>query len=120
MSDQPLVGRDFDTWANLARTDPEAFESLRQAAIEQCIANAPAENRDRLRRLQWRIDQERRRAGTPLGACIRLSRMMWQSLLGEGGLRDRFAAVGDLLTDGSVAPPPDSARILAFARDSRR
>ena len=87
---------DFDAWSAMARNDPEAFESMRLAAIEAAIASAPAAKRERLRRLQWRIDQERRRARTPLAACMRISRMMWRSVLGPGGLQDRFS---ELLSD---------------------
>lgn len=81
---------DFDTWSAMARRDPETFESMRLAAIEEAIESAPAESRERLRRLQWRIDQERRLAGSPMHACIRLSGMMWRSVTGRGGLQQRL------------------------------
>lgn len=71
---------DFDTWAHLAEHDKDEFERRRQAAIENLIASAPASSQRRLRGLQFRIDMERRRAGTPLGACVRISEMMWDSV----------------------------------------
>ncbi len=77
---------EFEAWADLAENDPPAFEDLRQAAIEEAIQQAPAGSQQRLRGLQWRIDQERRRARTPLAACIRISQMMWESVTGDGGL----------------------------------
>lgn len=94
---------------------------MRLEAIERCIADAPVENQDRLRRLQWRIDQERRRAGTPLAACIRVSRMMWQSLMGEGGLRDRLLMVNEgIRDDGGQLSPRPRARVLEFNRSASR
>ncbi|WP_428608869.1 DUF3135 domain-containing protein [Sedimenticola sp.] len=81
---------DFDKWLKLASTDLSAFEALRRAKINEVIEQAPKEQHDRLRRLQWRIDQERRRCENPMGACIRLSRMMWEQMMGEGGLVERL------------------------------
>ena len=97
---------------------------MRLAAIDEFIDNAPAEQRDRLRKLQWRIDQERRLARTPMNACIRISRMMWDNILGNGGLRDRFAELSGLL-QGDSAPVSSqlsgesTAEVLAFARPGR-
>lgn len=64
---------DFDTWAALATRDPAAFEVTRCQALDKVISRNPG----RLRRLQWRVDAERRRARTPLKACLVLSGMMW-------------------------------------------
>ncbi len=116
--------KDFNDWAEMARQDPAGFEAMRLAAIDEFIDNAPAEQRDRLRKLQWRIDQERRLARTPMNACIRISRMMWDNILGNGGLRDRFAELSGLL-QGDSAPVSSqlsgesTAEVLAFARPSR-
>jgi len=109
---------DFDQWARLAEHDPASFESARRDAIEALIESFPAENRERMRRLQWRIDQERRLARSPMGSCIRLSRMMWRQLLGEGGLRERLLGLADSL-NGDAEPQRASesgARVLAFSR----
>jgi hypothetical protein len=107
---------DFERLAGLAENDPAAFETLRRDAIEAYIASVPPANRERLRRLQWRIDQERRLARTPLGACVRISRMMWDNVLGEGGLRDRFLEISALLRgeEGRPVPEPERARVLPF------
>lgn len=86
---------DFDHWSRLAILDPEAFEARRHALIEDLIQRAPPHRQPRLRGLQWRIDRVRERSGTPLAACIRISEMMWESLLGEGGLRDSLLALRD-------------------------
>lgn len=75
-----MDGPGFDELSALARDDPEAFESYRQRLIESAIAKVPTARRQRIRALQWRIEQERRRAPTPLAACVTLSRMMWNSI----------------------------------------
>jgi hypothetical protein len=84
----------FDRWVELAKADPAAFEAWRSAWIEEAIASAPPDCRQRMRGLQFRIDLERRRARTPLKACIRLSQMMWQSVMGENGLMDALNGLG--------------------------
>jgi hypothetical protein len=76
---------DFDEWMRLAQSDPAAFESRRQAAIEALIAQAPPHVRERLQRFQWRIDMERARCDNPLQACLKLSRMMWELVYGDHG-----------------------------------
>jgi hypothetical protein len=88
MQDKTLTELDFDAAMALARTDPEAFEQYRQEIIEALIARAPERNRQHLRRLQWRIEQERKRAPNPMSACVKLYRMMWESFAGECGLID--------------------------------
>ena len=97
ISDRRAGAMDFDAWSAVARNDPAAFETLRSEAIEAAIARAPAASRDRLRRLQWRIDQERRLAPTPLAACERISHMMWRRVTGPAGLTERLGELRDLL-----------------------
>ncbi|HHH39271.1 MAG TPA: DUF3135 domain-containing protein [Sedimenticola sp.] len=112
---------DFDHWAELARDDPDRFEALRQAEIEAVISRAPEAQQQRLRCLQWRIDQERRRAGSALGACIRISRMMWESMAGPGGLLETLNRVGENLAGREPAMVPASnAEIVSFDRNRRR
>ncbi|MFP5344304.1 MAG: DUF3135 domain-containing protein [Gammaproteobacteria bacterium] len=76
----------FDEWATLAATDPEAFERQRASLVSQVLDHSPERRQERLRGLQWRIDKVRERSATPLAACIRISGMMWDSVMGEGGL----------------------------------
>ena len=90
---------DFDIWAQAAIDSPDDFESMRQQALEEFFASVPEANRERLRRLQWRVEQERRLAHTPMAACVKISRMMWHSLLGKGGLRDRLNGLEGRLLD---------------------
>ena len=108
---------DFDPahWLKLAQDDPHAFECARLEAIETLIAAAPPDIQDRLRGLQCRIDLERRKARTPLGATVRLQSLMW----------DRFESLRAALNDvrnldlNSLKPeatPRPSARIIPFQR----
>jgi hypothetical protein len=86
---------DFTEWAELASADPEAFEEKREEAVESFICSVPGESRrKRLRHLQWQIDGIRHRSQSPLGACMKISNMMWDSVYGEGGLLD--ALKGDI------------------------
>ncbi len=85
----------FDTMTNMAKENPEAFELLRMQMIKNIIDAAPVDNRRRLIGLQWRVDQERRLARTPMGTCIRLSNMMWESVTGDNGLLDQLNRVSN-------------------------
>ncbi len=109
-----IAGKDFEEWAALAQSDPRAFEKMRQAAIDDYITSVPDAHQERLRRLQWRIEQERRLARTPMGACLRISRMMWDSLLGRGGLREQLQGLAGRL-QGEAGERP-SAALLSFER----
>lgn len=77
---------DFSEWSELANSDPDAFEQRRQEAIEQTIQAMPVDKQKRIRGLQWRIDQERQMAKSPMATCIKLSNMMWEQVLGDNGL----------------------------------
>jgi len=108
----PLV--DFDQFTELAKSDPEAFEAKRAEVIEQVIQSMPAHKQHRMRCLQWKIDQVRKQAGNPMAACIKLSEMMWDSLVGPGGLREVLERIGD----GNFEPPP-KASVLEFQPNTR-
>lgn len=85
-SPTPPVPHNFDEWASLAATDYPAFEIQRHRVIEAAIQQAPARNRQRLRCLQWKLDQIRGTARTPMIACLRMNRMLWDSVAGDTGL----------------------------------
>lgn len=114
MKRKSLTILDFDLAMKLAQADPEAFERYRQDVIEVLIARAPERNRQQLRCLQWRIDQERERASNPYAACVKLYRMMWDSFAGESGLVDTLRRSHDS-TFNEEHPPP-KAKILSFSR----
>ncbi|HEB55511.1 MAG TPA: DUF3135 domain-containing protein [Gammaproteobacteria bacterium] len=71
---------DFDHWSEIARTDPEAFEAMRREIIRACIDSAPQDRQQRMRGLQWQIDCLRAQSKNPLSACLKISRMMWDTL----------------------------------------
>ncbi|MGD8588031.1 MAG: DUF3135 domain-containing protein [Chromatiales bacterium] len=111
MKDRDFSSLDFDAMTAIAKEDPVEFERLRQMAIDEFIESVPPERRGRLRSLQWRIDQERRNR-TPLSACLRISKMMWEHLLGPNGL------LGLLSEEPVVAPIP--AKIIPIAINRTR
>jgi hypothetical protein len=106
MNPQNQARFDFDYLTDLAQSDPSEFERLRLNVIEGYLSTLPQERQQRLRRLQWRIDQERR-CHSPMGACIRISRMMWDQLLGPDGL------IGMLHNEGTVYKAV-SAEVIPF------
>ena len=78
----------FDEWAELARSDPSAFEAHRRGVIDAFISSVPPRQRSHLRQVQWRIDVVRKRAPNPLAACRRMYEMMWESFAGDLGLSE--------------------------------
>jgi hypothetical protein len=111
VSEQSDLGFDFEDLARLAERDPESFEARRTALVQAVIEAAPEHLRPRLEGLQWQIDCVRRQSRSPLGACVRISDLMWQRVLGKGGL------VEALQQGASAATPPlePTANVLPFA-----
>lgn len=107
-------GFDFDFWAELARSDPEAFDRRRRELLEKAIHLCKSDKR-RMRGLQNRIELERRKAGVPLKACLRLSGLMWESF---GELNGRLNGPPRLTLVKHAAEPSVSARILPFRSSS--
>ncbi|MFV2059425.1 MAG: DUF3135 domain-containing protein [Gammaproteobacteria bacterium] len=70
---------DFDMMMELAKNSPEEFEALRLELIEDYITSLPQERQHRMKCLQWRIDRTREQAKTPLGSCMAITEMMWES-----------------------------------------
>jgi hypothetical protein len=103
---------DFNQWAELAKSDPEAFSRQRRMFIEEYIANMGHANHPMLKGLQFRIDMERRRARPPLKMCLRLSSMMWDSFYELKSVLD--AAAGR--NAASRKPSARTARVLTFRR----
>jgi len=71
---------DFDAWMALAKTDPDAFEAQRTAFLNRFISDLPERARQRLTRVQWRVDMERQRCKNPIESATRIYDMMWDSL----------------------------------------
>ncbi|MCG8317349.1 MAG: DUF3135 domain-containing protein [Pseudomonadales bacterium] len=69
----------FDKLRDLAQNNPTELERLRIEMCEQLIHEAPEQYRRKLRGLQFKIDMERRKAKSPMAACITISGMMHDS-----------------------------------------
>ncbi|MFQ5659242.1 MAG: DUF3135 domain-containing protein [Gammaproteobacteria bacterium] len=93
---------DFDHWSSVARENPDRFESMRAALLEQMIEQSPEDIKRRMLGLQWRIDQVRNRSANPLAACLRISRMMWNSVLGDHGLLTALETPEKILRAGKL------------------
>ncbi|MEO5703136.1 MAG: DUF3135 domain-containing protein [Gammaproteobacteria bacterium] len=105
---------DFDAWSALAADDPLRFEQQRSDLIKEVMAFVPAQRQHRLECLQWRIDKIRETSPNPLAGCIKLSKLMYDAVLGADGLQDRLLT----LTGGRPLPPAplSKATVLNFRR----
>jgi len=104
----------FDDWARLASEDPASFETARRLMIDSLIEAAPTPLQARLRGLQWQIDQVRAMTPTPLGACAKISNLMWEKLLGPEGLVEQL----ERLDSGESSPDKTaaSAQVIPLRR----
>lgn len=108
-----MKAMDFERWVELAVNDPDEFEVMRQAAIEDFLASVSAERRLQLQRLQWRVDRVRERCTNPMAATIAISEMMWDAFY---DLHDRYQDLfGSKAAKRYKQPAPHtSAKILPF------
>ena len=109
------VPQDFDGWASLAATDLPAFETQRSRVIEAAIRQAPARSQRRLRCLQWKLDQIRHTARTPMVACLRMNRLLWEAVAGDTGL---LASLQYAMAGGNRPPTrrATTATVIPLAR----
>ena len=77
---------DFDAWTKLARENPQAFELERKLLIERAIMKTPANKHQRLRCLQWKLDQIRNLSSTPMAACLQINQLLWENIYSKHGL----------------------------------
>lgn len=82
MTTQDNNNSDFNVeeWMELYKKDPEAFEAKRAKAIEETIAATSGANQHRLKGLQFQIDVIREQAKTPMGACLKITQLMWKKV----------------------------------------
>ncbi|MEE8320502.1 MAG: DUF3135 domain-containing protein [Gammaproteobacteria bacterium] len=109
---------DFHEWARLAREEPEKFETLRRGMIDEVIESAPPGFKHRMVGLQWQIDQICLTSANPMASCLRISKMMWDSVLGENGLMDsmeQLAQPAAIHTRKTV----EKANIIEFKPDKK-
>ncbi len=111
MSERTAIQRiDFEQWARLARHDPETFEQLRHRLLDAHIARSSSAHRERLRRLQWRIDRLREQATNPMSACVQISNLMWNTF---DQLGKAYHDPNNRQPQKSPAPPK-AAAVLPF------
>ncbi len=108
---EELSNIDFDRWAEIARTDPETFEAMRTEIISVCIKNAPRDSQQRMHGLQWQIDCLRTQSDNPLSACLKISRMMWDSLQKLGNVSRDLAHPDPAMRESR----PAMATVLPFS-----
>jgi hypothetical protein len=105
---------DFDMWSELSKKDPQAFEAMRQKALQDFIGSVPESKQHRLRCLQWKVDKVRENQKTPLAACVAISDMMWDSLERLNQLYYDYENVTKVKDGKRVLTPLPSASILQF------
>ncbi|MFO7602938.1 MAG: DUF3135 domain-containing protein [Gammaproteobacteria bacterium] len=111
---QALEKLDFDHWLELAKADPDSFETMRRQIIDAAIGRFAESRQLHLRRVQWRIDQVRKRSRTPMAACIAISNMMWDSFHHlNTTYRHLYEQTAPRRPVKATAPLP-SATVLAF------
>lgn len=103
---------DFDTWAKLASNNPHAFELERRLLLERAIMRAPADKQQRLRCLQWKLDQIRNLASTPMAACLQINRLLWENIISEHGLLHNLQRLQSWERPNNTDPA--TAEILQF------
>ncbi|CBL45817.1 Hypothetical protein HDN1F_22340 [gamma proteobacterium HdN1] len=117
---------DFEALRELAVNDPEGLEALRIQLCEQLIQEAPVALRRKLRGLQFRVDMERRRAKSPMAACIAISGMMHDSFdqlrhaLSEAAGHDAsgkpLRVVSSAPSEARPAATESAAKVLQFRK----
>jgi Protein of unknown function (DUF3135) len=101
---------DFDRLVEMAKNRPDELEALRDALIAEAIASARSGNRRRLRGLQFQIDMARKKAKTPMAACIRISALMHESLAElRAHLNDPVRVIGP------IQRPNMAAKVLSMS-----
>ena len=108
-SELPETNRlpDFDTLVDMAENDPERLEALRSAMVEHVIGGADVRRRRRLEGVQAQVDLIREGSPNALAACVRISRMMRDSLEEmRHVLSGTTASVEGAASKGEVVPFP--------------
>ena len=107
---------DFDKLREMAQHDPEGLERLRVQLCDQLIQSAPEAYRRKLRGLQFRVDMERRRAKSPMAACIAISSMMHDSFDRLRQVLNEAAGNATSTLGGTPHGNTTEAKVLPFRR----
>ncbi|MDH5300652.1 MAG: DUF3135 domain-containing protein [Gammaproteobacteria bacterium] len=106
---------DFDRWMALAKQDPEAFEQQRVEFLQKFIDGLPERAKQRLQRVQWRVDMERKRCKNPMESTVRIYDMMWGSLSQTHDELCNLVAMVDPESEfARIVPTPPKAKVLPF------
>lgn len=119
MQDNNNLDFNFDEWVRLAQEDPDAYENMRKEMIEQVIENTSPEIKRRMQGLQWQIDQIRTTAANPMASCLKISQMMWDSVLGDNGLLQHMEKLNNPDTM-HVNKPKTSATVIRMNSDMNK
>ena len=104
---------EFDTLLDMARNDPAGLEELRLKLTADILADARNDaQRKRLEGLVFKVNMERRRSSSPMGATIRLSELMCQSL---ADLQLAIVAPDELQVESD---PSAAENVIAFPQAS--
>ncbi|MBU2984329.1 DUF3135 domain-containing protein [Saccharophagus degradans] len=95
---------EFDDLLKLAQDNPEHLENWRKSQVDSLISSAPEEFQRRLRGLQFQIDCERQKHSSPMGTCVAISRMMYESM-------DKL---NQALLGEKAEPRPTQAAVVPF------
>ena len=109
-SDSGTYVLDIAQLIDLAKNDPQAFETERKAALDNFFGSVEKDSAERLRRVQWRIERERERSANPMSACVKLNSMMWSTFSGEGG----FVSVLNNPLEAQLGQSHKCAKIVPF------
>jgi len=112
----------FDTLITLAKSNPDALESLRQTQIEQSIKNAPEQYRQRLRGVRFQVDAHRHikrqlHSYLPMGSCMKVSPIMHASFAEIRGWLNPICSFDDPfrgLAEIDTSTKNKMADVLAF------
>ena len=123
---QPL---DIDRIALLATTRPDVIDRYLRFKVRQIIRQAKPDSQMTLERLQFRMDGIRRRAATPMSACIQISRFMHEHLwelndLLKNGYQDARHELPEQITEpaeqdlsNTDTQADKTAKVLPFRRN---
>lgn len=109
---------DFDTLLEMAQTDPEALELLRQEKSELVIKQASEHSQQRLRGLMFQIDAQRSLHSCAMGACIKISKMMHVSLGKLPEAFEQFHTATRYPSQTTATRSSESGKILHFQAPS--
>lgn len=111
---------DFEYWRKLAAEDPQGFEAARRDALMALINKAGDHRQQRLQGLQWKIDRVRETAANPMAACVKISSMMWDAMLGDGGLLESLRRLEGIEPQRAAARPAARVIPLGQVRNERK